>query len=285
VPARFTKISTMLLMVGALAFPTISGCGQTILPIKEPKKCDLQFVTLSIIAAQQLNPTDTGEPRPVQLRIYQLQDDIRIQNAGFREVWKKEKDTIGDHIIKKDELYVYPNTRTEVKFERNKEAQYIVGVALFRNYKGRSWFTSFELPPAPGKGDCTVPGCDKAEDKDACNAAKINPKFALWLDGTRIDDGSDHLSDITDENRTRVIHLSKGGGEGGGDKGGGDKGGGSGDKGGGGGKLPPRNELWRASLFGQKVYLSPNTISSSSIVFTNPVLTSDFGRFSPLIGG
>ena len=63
---------------------------------------------------------------------------------------------------------------------------------------------SFELPPAPGKGDCLTPGCEG----DSCGS-NLNPKFSLWVDGTRVDDGADHLDDVTEGRRIRVVTLSK----------------------------------------------------------------------------
>jgi type VI secretion system protein VasD len=185
-----------------------AGCGeQTILPIKEPKKCDIQVVSLSVIAAPVINATLDGEPRPVQLRIYQLKDDVRLQSAPFDQVWKDEALALDKDVVKRDDVFVYPNTRTDVKFDRDPSAAFVVGAALFRNPKGRSWYVSFELPPAPGKGDCRMPGCE--DGKCGINA---NPKFSMWVDGSRVDDGADHLSDVTEGKRIRVLTLSKPGG-------------------------------------------------------------------------
>ena len=53
-----------------------AGCGgPTILPVKEGKKCELQIVSFSVVASPLINPTTDGQPRPVQMRIYQLKDD------------------------------------------------------------------------------------------------------------------------------------------------------------------------------------------------------------------
>jgi hypothetical protein len=139
------------------------------------------------------------------MRIYQLKDDIKLQAASFEQIWKEDATVLGPDIVKRDEVFVYPNTRTEVKFDRDASASHIVGAALFRNPKGRSWYMAFELPPAPGKGDCLTPACED----DKCAANNVNPKFSLWVDATRVDDGADHLNDVTDGRRIRVVTLSK----------------------------------------------------------------------------
>lgn len=196
-------------MRGLLLIPVLlaaAGCGgkETILPVKEEKKCEVQVVSLSVVASPTLNPTVDGETRPVQLRIYQLKDDVKLQAATFEQIWKEDAAVLGQDIVKKDEVFVYPNTRTDVKFERDPAASYIVGAALFRNPKGRSWYLSFELPPPPGKGNCLVPGCE-----DGKCGPNLNPKFSLWVDATRVDDGADHLADVTDGRRIRIVQLSK----------------------------------------------------------------------------
>lgn len=188
----------------ACALATSSCGGPTIVPISSAKKCELQVVSLTVVASPSINPTIDGETRPVQLRIYQLKDDVRLQSATFDQVWKEDAATLGQDIVKRDDVFVYPNTRTDVKFDRDPSASFVVGAALFRNPKGKSWYVSFELPPAPGKGDCLAPGC---EDGKCGNDA--NPRFSMWVDATRVDDGADHLSDVTDGRRIRVVQLSK----------------------------------------------------------------------------
>jgi len=198
---------SFIALMALMPFAASCGGGQpSILPVKDDKKCEVQVVSLSVIASPAINPTVDGETRPVQMRIYQLKDDVRLQAAAFDQIWKEDKTALADDIIKKDEVFVYPNSRTDVKFERDPAAAYIVGAALFRNPKGRSWYLSFELPPPPGKGNCLVPGPDCPDGKCGPN---LNPKFSLWVDGTRVDDGADHLGDVTDGRRIRIVQLSK----------------------------------------------------------------------------
>ena len=189
----------------ALLLLVSAGCGgASILPVKEGKKCEVQVVSLTIVASPTINQTLDGEARPVQMRIYQLKGDIKLHAASFEQIWKEDAAVLGPDVVKRDDIFVYPNTRTEVKFERDPAASHIVGAGLFRSPKGRSWFMTFELPPAPGKGDCFVPGCE-----DGKCGSNLNPKFSLWVDATRVDDGADHLGDVTDGRRMRLVTLSK----------------------------------------------------------------------------
>ena len=111
--------------------------------------------------------------------------------------------------MKVDEFPVYPDTRTEVKFERDPSALFVVGVALFRNPKGRNWWTEFELPPPPGKGDCMFPDkkCTGPDCATEAGPPPLAPHFSLWIDDTRVDDGADHLDEYPDASRIRQLYL------------------------------------------------------------------------------
>jgi type VI secretion system protein VasD len=171
--------------------------------VKAPEKCKLQIINMTVLAGNRLNPTEFGEPRPVQLRIYQMKTDARFNFAEFQDIWKNDQKTLGDDNLSMQELSIYPDSRTEVRFERDESALNLVAVALFRNPSGRTWWTSFDLPPAPGKGDCMASCADGSCD----GGTPLNPHFVVWLDGTRVDDGEDHLDDYPDGQWPRMVNA------------------------------------------------------------------------------
>lgn len=177
------------------------GCGPTVVLPNTPNSCKLQIVDMSIMASARLNPTDAGEARPVQLRLYQLTTDVHLNNADFTKIWKADKATLGDDLVKVEELSVFPDSRTDVRFERDERALFVAAVALFRTPRGRSWYTVMELPPAPGKGDCQVLECDGGGCKPQQN--RLNPHFYVWLDGSRVDEGEDRLDEFPVAGRRR----------------------------------------------------------------------------------
>ncbi|HEX8789698.1 MAG TPA: type VI secretion system lipoprotein TssJ [Polyangiaceae bacterium] len=206
--ARLSVFALAAVVAGAsVAFACSSS--PTILPVKEAQGCTLQIVGVTVMASKQINPSADGAPRPVQFRIYQLKTDTRMLNAPFDRIWKDDKATLQDDLVKVDEFPVYPDTRTEVKFERDPAALFVVGVALFREPKGRNWWTEFELPPAPGKGNCGMvePKCSGPNCPQEGGAPVLAPHYAIWIDGTRVDDGSDHLDDYPDATRVSTLTL------------------------------------------------------------------------------
>jgi type VI secretion system protein VasD len=208
-PRRTSSTSKALAAIVSIACWGLgaSSCASTATPdVKPPKVCDLQQLGMTIVASANLNPASDGTARPVQLRIYQLKDDVRFQSADFEQIWRADAKTLGPDLIGVAELPIYPDSRTEVKMERNPAASHVVGVAIFREPKGRTWYVSLELPPAPGKLPCDAcqgPDCDGKDE-----AATGSPKISFYLEGTRIDEGSAHAADQPVAGRVRVVRLT-----------------------------------------------------------------------------
>lgn len=163
--------------------------------VAKPKQCELKSLKASVITSPRVNLSEEREARPVQLRIYQLKNDTRFLNARFDGVWRADTETLGDDLLKVDEMPVYPNSRIEVRVEREEGARFLVAAGLFRNPKGRSWFTSFEFP------EPSVEYCE-SDDGDA-----VVPEFYVWVEDTRVEDGADHAEEFP-EGAGRTMALS-----------------------------------------------------------------------------
>lgn len=176
-------IATGLLMGSAIAVTLGSGCSSAPAPVEQPKPCDKQIVTLDIYAAGNVNPNESGHPRPVVVRLYQLSSDLKLANARYDDVLLRPAETLEKDIMKVDEVSVFPNDHLQVKFERIKEAAYLGGVALFHGPKGQSWKTFYEFPLAPGEATCG------GRTGDA-GAGVADPRTAFFLESAKIDNGA-----------------------------------------------------------------------------------------------
>lgn len=188
--------------VAALGISVIPGCSSTPAP-EAPAPCDVQIVTLNIYAADNINPNETGNPRPVVVRLYQLKGDVRLLNASYDDVLLKDKEVLADDIMKVDEVGVFPNDLVEVKFERIKEASFLAGVALFHSPKGQSWKTFYEFPLLPGEANCGGRSSD--------GGAEADPRAAFYIESTKIDNGSQFDETMfPNASPTKKITLPKG---------------------------------------------------------------------------
>jgi type VI secretion system protein VasD len=208
------RLIPRLRTLGALAFLglgafTLTGLGAASLtgcypPVQAPTKpCDVQVVTLNIYAADNINPNERGNTRPVVVRLYQLKNDVRMENATYDEILLKDKDTLGDDLAKVDEVSVFPNDLVQVRFERIKEATVLAGVALFRSPKGNSWKTFYTFPPMPAEASCGGRAAD-------AGPPQADPKTAFFIESTKIDNGAQFdESMFPNANPMRKIDLPK----------------------------------------------------------------------------
>lgn len=156
-----------------------SGCAEE--PVVPKKVCDKQFVTLQIYGSGTVNPNERGNPRPVRVRVYQLSDEQKLTNARYDDVLLREEPTLKGTVVKGDDVTVFPNDLVEIKFERDKAAEFLAGVAFFHQPKGQAWKTFFELPPIPGDGACAPKG-----DGPPQNDVRVQ----FFVDEAKIDNGS-----------------------------------------------------------------------------------------------
>ncbi|MBL8742850.1 MAG: type VI secretion system lipoprotein TssJ, partial [Myxococcales bacterium] len=145
--------------------------------------CDKQIVTLDIYGAGNINPNESGNPRPVVVRLYQLQSDLNLQNARYDDVLLRPEEVLGKDVMKQDDVTVFPSDHLQVKFERIKEAAFLGGVALFHGPKGQSWKTFYEFPLPPGEAACGGRGEDAGK-------GVADPKTAFFIESAKIDNGA-----------------------------------------------------------------------------------------------
>jgi len=189
-------VSTALLLAAA-ALPV--ACAE---PPQEPKEpCDKQFVTLQIYGSGTVNPNENGNPRPVSVRLYQLGSDLKLQNARYDDILLKDDETLGEDIVKKDDVTVYPNDLVEIKFERDKAADFLGGVAYFHEPRGQAWKTFYEYPPIPGDKSCGPKGA---------GAPQNDVKVQFFVDEAKIDNGSQYDPEMFPKSQSvRKLSLPK----------------------------------------------------------------------------
>ena len=203
-PQALAALALAGLLAGGLGVTSLTACNPP--PAAAPKPCDVQVVTLNIYAADNINPNERGNPRPVVVKLYQLKGEVRMENATYDEILLKDKDTLGEDLAKVDDVEVFPNDLVQVKFERMKDASVLAGVALFHGPKGNSWKTYYIFPPMPGEGAA----CGAAARGADAGAPSADPKTAFFVESTKIDNGSQFDETMfPNANPIRKIDLPK----------------------------------------------------------------------------
>jgi type VI secretion system protein VasD len=164
------------------------------MPAQRPDPCKIQTVTLSIYADELINPNEAEQPRPVAVRLYQLTTDTKVLNARYDDLLLKDKETLGDQMLKVYEFEIFPNDIFEVKFERIPEATILAGVAFFHTPVGQSYKTFYEFPPMPDTPEaCAAQAA--AEGKGAKDKEKpvpqAFPETSFFIRERKLDNGSE----------------------------------------------------------------------------------------------
>ncbi len=172
-----TRIATSSLT--SLAALLAVGCAATPRP-----SCDAQEnANLRIESTDRMNPDEGGRPLPTIVRIYQLKNIGTMETASFDDIWQHDEDTLGDAFLGKDELVMYPQARVSRQFERDPDANYIVGVAIVRRPTGVSWRTILELPPPAAEAQCAA----LQQNPDAAPQEPPTVHLAFELDDYQIE--------------------------------------------------------------------------------------------------
>jgi type VI secretion system protein VasD len=137
--------------------------------------------SLTIRASDRLNLDPAGRSLPTIVRVYQLRDVGNFELASFDDVWESPEKVLGDSLLSKDEVTVYPNQVLTRAFDRNPEANFVVGVGIFRRSVGNTWRTVLPLPPTRSKTQCQL-----AQEGEDSGPPPV-PKVVLELEDNQID--------------------------------------------------------------------------------------------------
>jgi len=149
------------------------GCSSRTPAAKEPQAaCALPNPLMTMTASDRVNAS-AGQGRPVQVRLYQLKSDARLQSAKFEDVWQNDAATLATDLVKVDEYTLFPGETKSVKVTRSPDAQNLAAVALFREPQGKSWFLTYDLAPAKKEAPCPP----------------SEPRLSVWVDRMQIEDG------------------------------------------------------------------------------------------------
>lgn len=152
--SRLSQHGWMLAVSVTLAASS-SACATVIPTCRVPTSMELEIET-----SDRVNIDQSGQALPTIIRVYQLKNLSAIQSASFDDMLDRPKETIGDAIIQEDELTIYPGQIVVRRFERDPQADFIAGVAIFRNPVGSAWRT-FQEYPIPGDP------CQEQDDPEA----------------------------------------------------------------------------------------------------------------------
>ena len=122
----------------------LSGCGlfESKPPVREiviapaPQNASLDAI---IVASPLVNPSPSGQPSPIVVRLYQLSAETAFANASFRDLWENDEATLGPTLLGKVEIYLEPGGVERIGANLIEGTTIIAFVAGFRQFENAKW--------------------------------------------------------------------------------------------------------------------------------------------------
>jgi len=118
----------------------LSGC--SLLPWGDSKPGP---VRVTVVAGKRLNPDDQGQSLPTAVRVFQVASASKAASVELLDLVRDPKAALGEDLLGVEELLVQPGERVERTFAREKEANALLVVGLFRRPTGSGWKQLIEL--------------------------------------------------------------------------------------------------------------------------------------------
>lgn len=107
--------------------------------------CSGPMVHVDLVSSSGLNPDRKGDPLPVVVRVYQLNDKGAFESATFNQLWKNDEGVLGKTLLTRNEVILNPASKDEVELDKHEQAKYVAVVAVFRHPVDRKWRALREL--------------------------------------------------------------------------------------------------------------------------------------------
>lgn len=103
-------------------------------------------VDLSMAAAPEINPSPSGDPLSVVVRVYQLDDDEPFLEADFDDLLAGDEAALGDAMLEREEYVVRPDELKNVTVDMDEEASHVAVAVLYRRPESHGWRVIEPLP-------------------------------------------------------------------------------------------------------------------------------------------
>src|SRR5215475_3587042 len=97
-------------------------------------------LTLTVIGGADQNPGPKGDPAPVAVRLFQLNDPAKFERSDVFALTEREQQTLGSESQGSEEFVLRPGETRVVTRERKKGVQFVGVVVWFRDIdKAPKW--------------------------------------------------------------------------------------------------------------------------------------------------
>ena len=146
------KVTTLILCITALA---LFGCSsdpekpaaieKPVVVQEPPPKAAPLSVEINMVVSEQVNPDLNGRPSPVVIRIYELKNLGKFEEASFDQLVENEAAYLGSELIGSEQYHSNPGDVKKIKRILSVDTRYLAVSAAFRDINQAIWKDSIEL--------------------------------------------------------------------------------------------------------------------------------------------
>lgn len=136
-----------IILVIVLFVLYLGGCGSE--PEKpEPPEPPPTLIQAKIIVSNQVNPDVNGRPSPIVMRIYELKNIGKFEEADFYNLLEGYETFLGADLLASEQFHLQPGDTKIVKHAVAPETKYIAVTAAYRDLNEAVWRCSIRIKTA-----------------------------------------------------------------------------------------------------------------------------------------
>lgn len=134
----FAPVSRRSMLGGCLAAASIGlvSCAKPVGPPPPPPPAKL---TLRIRAADAVNPSVSGRPSPLVLRIYELKSDTAFASSDFMTLYQNDRSALASDMLQRDEFSLRPGEERVIERLLAPDTQVVAFMGAFRDLERAQW--------------------------------------------------------------------------------------------------------------------------------------------------
>ena len=137
-PLSFPATRRAFALGGASLVLAACGAKTVLAPVPLPPSKP-KVLTVDVLASAKLNPSTSGRPSPVVVRIYELKAAAPFESADFVSLFDKDQATLGGDVIARDEFVLSPGESMAIKRDLTADSKFIAVMAAFRDLERAKW--------------------------------------------------------------------------------------------------------------------------------------------------
>ncbi|MES9812847.1 MAG: type VI secretion system lipoprotein TssJ [Candidatus Thiodiazotropha sp.] len=126
-------IRNLLHILALLYLAMVMGCSS------------VSSVTVTMSAAQTVNPDINDRPSPIVARIYELKSLSVFNNADFFNLFEQDVALLGDEMLMRDELHFQPGEVKLLERALQPDTRYVGVIGAYRDIENATWRRSIEI--------------------------------------------------------------------------------------------------------------------------------------------